>query len=71
MVGVGARGSTALQLKKSMGLLNYASENENSDSVIGSLIQSIKVGPGHNTYCTYFIKTGYGISSKMNNLLSG
>jgi hypothetical protein len=43
MVGVGARGNTAVQLKKSMGLTNYVAENENSDSVIGSLIQSIKV----------------------------
>ena len=43
MVGVGARGNTALQLKESMGLTKYASENGNSDSVIGSLIQSMKV----------------------------
>ncbi|XP_046444643.1 leukocyte elastase inhibitor-like isoform X2 [Daphnia pulex] len=42
MVGVGARGNTAVQLKKSMGLTNYVAENGNSDSVIGSLIQSIK-----------------------------
>lgn len=43
MVGVGARGNTALQLKKSMGLTNFEKENENSDTIIGSLIQSMKV----------------------------
>nr|CAH0111245.1 unnamed protein product [Daphnia galeata] len=48
MVGVGARGNTALQLKESMGLTKYASENGNSDSVIGSLIQSMK-GDGNFT----------------------
>ncbi|KZS04159.1 leukocyte elastase inhibitor isoform X2 [Daphnia magna] len=48
MVGVGARGNTALQLKKSMGLTNFEKENENSDTIIGSLIQSMK-GDGNFT----------------------
>lgn len=43
MVGVGARGDTALQLQKSIGLTSFVKENENSDSIIGSLIQSMKV----------------------------
>ncbi|XP_059353101.1 leukocyte elastase inhibitor-like isoform X1 [Daphnia carinata] len=48
MVGVGARDNTALQLKKSMGLTNFEKENENSDRIIGSLIQSMK-GDGNFT----------------------
>jgi len=53
MVGVGARGNTALQLKESMGLTNFAAENGNSDSVIGSLIQSIKVGNPRHYHLLY------------------
>jgi hypothetical protein len=57
MVGVGARGNTAVQLKKSMGLTNYVAENGNSDSVIGSLIQSIKVRNSRHYHmlCNIFV----------------
>ena len=41
MAGVGAKGETASQIKKSLGLTSFTDEAINS--VMGSLIQSLKV----------------------------
>ncbi len=49
MAGVGAKGETASQLKKSLGLANFT--DETIHSVMGSLIQSIKVQNSHVLCC--------------------